>query len=89
MEEIIKLIIGVAFLALGIPIGNFLRKQTEDEQKAGRIWFKILTTIGILGGFIGLIIRKDWVLFTFFFIAIITSRSLVSKVRKTKKRRKR
>ncbi|MDP3966064.1 MAG: hypothetical protein Q8Q04_00860 [archaeon] len=86
MEEILKLTLGVLLLVMGIPLGDYLRKITLDEQKDGRIWFKILTTLGILGGFIGLILREDWVLFTFFFIAIVTSRNLVDKKRRNPKR---
>ncbi|PJE81819.1 hypothetical protein COU58_00640 [Candidatus Pacearchaeota archaeon CG10_big_fil_rev_8_21_14_0_10_32_42] len=77
MQEILKLFFGVVILTLGIPIGNFLKKQTLDEQKDGQIWFKILITLGILGGFVGLVIKEDWVLFTFFFIAIVSSRNLI------------
>jgi len=77
MQELLQLIIGIIFLILGFFAGNLLRDKTKEEQKKGKIWFKILTAIGILGGIVGLVIRKDWVLFTFFFIAIVSSRSLI------------
>jgi hypothetical protein len=87
MEEIVKLFIGIIFLALGFPIGDYLREKTKDEQKQGRIWFRILTTIGLLGGLLGLIFQNDWMLFTFFFIAIVTSRNLIKEKKLKKKRR--
>jgi len=91
MQEIFKLLIGVVFLALGIPIGYFLRRMTLDEQRAGQKWFRILVAISLLMGFYGLIIQVDWILFTFFFIAIVTSRSLIPKKiskKKVKKKKK-
>ena len=76
MQEILKIILGTLVLILGIPIGNFLKSKTEDEQKSGQIWFRILTIVGLLGGIVGLILKEDWLLFTSFFIAIVTSRNL-------------
>lgn len=76
MQELIKLVIGVVILALGIPIGNLLAKITKEELKSGRKWFKIIVFAGLIGGFIGLIIKNDVLLFSFFFIAVVTGRSL-------------
>lgn len=76
MDELIKLLIGVIVLILGIPLGNYFAKITADEQKAGKKWFRLITLLGLIGGFIGLIIGNDVILFTFFFIAVVTSRSL-------------
>jgi len=76
MQEIINLIIGATVLFLGIPIGDFLAKITKEELKQGRKWFKLIIFLSLIGGFIGLIIKNDILLFSFFFIAIITSRSL-------------
>jgi len=79
MNEWLELLIGMFVLIIGIPIGNLLRKYTEDELKIGKKWFKLLTYLGIVGGFVGLIINSDTIMFTFFFIAIVTSRSLILK----------
>jgi hypothetical protein len=76
MNEVIKLLIGVGVLLLGIPIGNLLRKKTLDEQKIGRKWFKLISLISLIGGLIGLLFKEDALMFSFFFIAIVTSRSL-------------
>jgi len=76
MQEIFKLLIGILVLVLGFLIGNFLAKVTKDELKQGRKWFKLIVIISLVGGFIGLIISNDVLMFTFFFIAIVTSRGL-------------
>ncbi|KHO49001.1 hypothetical protein J4412_02135 [Candidatus Pacearchaeota archaeon] len=86
MQELVKLSIGIIFLILGIPIGDYLKKLTEDEQKDGQKWFRILIAISVAIGFYGLIIGNDWLLFTLFFIAIVTSRSLITKKIKKKTR---
>jgi hypothetical protein len=76
MQEVIKLSIGILILALGYLLGNLLAKYNKEELKAGKFWFRLIVTISLLGGFIGLIIQNDVLLFSFFFIAIVTSRSL-------------
>lgn len=76
MTEIISLIIGIIILILGIPLGNYLAKVTKEELKSGQKWFRYIIFIGLIGGFAGLIIKNDILLFTMFFISIVTSRSL-------------
>ncbi len=76
MEEIFRILIGVVILLSGIPIGSYLANATKEELKSGQKWFKLIIIISLAGGFTGLIIRDDIILFIFFFIAIVTSRSL-------------
>ena len=76
MQEMIKLIFGVVVLALGIPLGNLLAKLTSDELKLGKFWFRIIIFVGLIGGFIGLVIGNDFLMFSLFFVALVTSRSL-------------
>jgi len=76
MEEIMKLVIGIVFVLLGVPVGNWLAKVTKEELKAGQKWFKIIIWVGIIGGFVGLVMANDVVMFSFFFIVVVTSRSL-------------
>lgn len=76
MQEVIKILIAILVLALGYILGNFLAKYTKEELKIGKPYFKLLTIICLIGGFIGLLIQNDVLLFSFFFIAIVTSRSL-------------
>ena len=76
MGEIIRLIIAILILLLGIPIGNYLAKQTKEELKSGQKWFKRLVILSLLGVLIFLIAGNDALLFSFAFIAIVTSRSL-------------
>ncbi len=80
MEEFIKLFIGIFVLVLGIPIGNFLAKLTKEELRKWQSYYKIIIYICAIGAIISLIFWKDYLLFTFLFIAIVTSRSL--KIRK-------
>jgi len=76
MQEIFKLLIGVAVLILAFPIGDILAKKTKEELKQGRIWFKIIVYVGLVGGVVGMFIGNDVLMFSFFFMALITSRSL-------------
>ncbi len=76
MIEMLKIIIGVLVLVLGIPIGNLLAKYTKEELKDGQKWFRLLVLLGLIGGTIGLIIGNDVIMFSLFFIAIVSSRSL-------------
>ena len=76
MQEIFKLLIGVAVLVLGYPIGILLAKYTKEELKQGRKWFKLIVFASLAGGVVGMLIRNDVLMFSFFFMAIVTSRSL-------------
>lgn len=83
MTEIINILIGIFVLLLGIPLGNYLAKFTKEELKKGQKWFKLIVTISLIIGLVGLIIGDDVLMFTMFFIAIVTSKSL--KVKKGKR----
>jgi len=76
MQEIFKLLIGVVFLALAFPIGDILARKTKEELKSGRKWFKIIVYVSLVGGVVGMLIRDDVLMFSFFFMALVTSRSL-------------
>jgi hypothetical protein len=76
MLEVFKLLIGLAVLALGIPIGNLLAKHTKEELKDGRKYFNILIILCLIGAIIFIFLRNDAILFTLLFMAIVTSRSL-------------
>ena len=76
MQELIKLVIGIVLLASGIPIGNILAKITKEELRSGKKWFKLIVLVSLIFGVVGLLIRNDILMFSLFFIAIVTSRSL-------------
>ncbi len=82
MQEVYTFVIGILLLASGIPIGDILAKTTKEELKSGNKWFKSLIILCILGAVIFLIFRDDALLFTFLFMAIVTSRSLNKNKRK-------
>jgi len=76
MQEVIKLLIGILVLVIGFPIGNLLTNVTKEELQKGQKWFKVIIIISLSSGLIGLILKQDVLMFSFFFIAIVTSRSL-------------
>lgn len=76
MQQIYQIILGIALLALGIPIGNLLAKATKEELKSGKKYFKILIIASLVGALVFLILGNDILLFSLLFIAIVTSRSL-------------
>lgn len=76
MLELYKLLISILFLLLGFPLGNYLAKLTKDEKKQGQKWFKIIIFASLISGIASLILKNDALFFSFFFIALVTSRSL-------------
>ena len=76
MNELINLLIGILVLLLGFPLGGFLAKITKEELKSGQKWFKLIIILSLAGGFVGLILGNDVLMFSLFFIAIVTSRGL-------------
>jgi len=72
-------IIGILILFLGIPIGSYLAKITKEELSGGQRWFRLITSVSLIGAIVSLILRIDPLLFAFLFILIITSRSLKKK----------
>ena len=76
MDEILRILIGGLFLILGFFVGNWIARVTREEIEKGKKWFFILVIIGLAGGIYGFIAGNDFLLFSFFFIAIVSSRSL-------------
>jgi len=76
MQEILKLFLGIIFLILAWPVGIFLARATSEELKSGKKYFKIILGLSLIFGFTGLILKNDWLLFTMFFVAIVTSKSV-------------
>ncbi len=79
MIEFFKLIIGICVLILGIPIGMLISRWTKEELHSGQRYFKFLVWIGLIGGIVGLVIGSDVLLFTMFFISVVTSESLIKR----------
>ena len=76
MVFFIQFLIAIFVLILGIPLGNFLAKTTKEELKDGQKWFRLIVIISLIIGLVGVITKNDFLMFSFFFIAIVTSRSL-------------
>ena len=83
MQDLTKILMGIIVLFLSVFVGNLLAKFTKEELKTGRGWFRIIIILSLIIGVVGLIIGNDVLMFTMFFIAIVTSRSL--KVKKGKR----
>ena len=83
MQDLTKILIGIIVLFLSVFVGNLLAKFTKEELKTGQGWFRIIIILSLIIGVVGLIIGNDVLMFTMFFIAIVTSRSL--KVNKGKR----
>lgn len=66
------MIIEIIILLLAIPLGLLLTRIANDELKDGRIWFKILIVLCLIGGILFLLIRKSIIGLTLFFILIVT-----------------
>ncbi|MEK6917587.1 MAG: hypothetical protein AABW51_01430 [Nanoarchaeota archaeon] len=88
MSEVVNFAVGIVLLVLGVPIGNFLAKMTKEELRDGQLWFKLIIFFSSIGAVISLILRNDFLLFSFLFIAVVASRSLISKKNKKVDRRK-
>ncbi|MBU1894261.1 MAG: hypothetical protein KJ983_00405 [Candidatus Omnitrophica bacterium] len=81
MDELFKILIGLVVLVLGILIGNFLARVTKEELKSGQKWFRLIVIFSLIGGFVGLLFGNDVLMFSLFFIAVVTSRSLKNKIK--------
>jgi hypothetical protein len=76
MQQLYEFLIGIALLISGIPIGNLLAHITKEELHSGRIYFKTLVILSLIGAIVFLILGNDALLFGLLFIAVVTSRSL-------------
>jgi len=76
MQQTLSLLIGILVLLLGIPLGNYLACWTKDELMSGQKWFRLIIVVCLIGGFAGLIFSDDVLMFSLFFIAVVTRGSL-------------
>ena len=67
----INILIGVFVLFVGVVIGNYLAKNTKGELKGGQKWFKLIIIVSLIGGFVGLWIGSDVIMFSLFFVAVV------------------
>lgn len=77
MHEFSKLAIGILILLSGIPIGDILYRKTKEEIKYGQKWFKLIVLAGFAGAIVSALIKNDFLFFSFLFISLVTSRSLI------------
>lgn len=77
MQELSQYFIGILVLLMGWPIGNILASKTREELKSGQIWFKLIIVLCLIGSVIFAFLESDVLFFSFLFIAVVTSRSLL------------
>ncbi|MEK6875506.1 MAG: hypothetical protein AABX30_02385 [Nanoarchaeota archaeon] len=76
MEDVFKIAIGAVILVFGFYIGNFLARVTKEELKKNQKLFRWVIIFSLLVGFVVLFFMNDTIMFSSFFIAIVTSRCL-------------
>jgi len=76
VEEMLKLTIGIFVLILGIPLGKLLSRITLEEMEIGKSWFKTIVWVSLIGGIICLFLKEDFLMFSFFFITIVTTQNI-------------
>lgn len=76
MQQTLNFVIGILILLLGIPAGMILAKFTKEELVSGQKWFKLIILVSLIWAIVSLILRNDFLLFTFLFIVIVTGMSL-------------
>lgn len=79
MEGVLKILIAGLVLVIGIFIGDFLARATKEELFVSKRWFMLIIFLSVIFAIASLILMNDPLLFTFLFIIIVTSRSLVKK----------
>ncbi len=75
--QYLNFIIGIIVLILGVPIGNFLAQKAKEEVRQGQRWIRALAFVGLVGALASLIKGDDVWLFSFAFISVVSSRSIL------------
>lgn len=76
------MIFEIVLLLLGIPAGMLIARLTEDELKEGRKWFYWTAIMGVLAGIWFYLVGKYDLMWTFFFLSIISFVSYTRSFRK-------
>jgi len=81
-----QIILLVVTVLLGYPVGRFIAANTKEELKAGKIWFKLIILICLIGIFASLIFIKGdnliSLIASFIFIILMIYASLKYKGRR-------
>ncbi|MEM4230477.1 MAG: hypothetical protein QXF25_01205 [Candidatus Pacearchaeota archaeon] len=73
----LKLILISFVLLTSIPVGLLIAWLTQEELNAGKKWFKIIGSAGILGIIISFVLRQYVLTLTFAYIAIVAGISFI------------
>ena len=78
-----NILIAIIILVLAIPVGFLIAWLCRDELIEGRVWFRILVIVGVLGGLWFYLTGNTVISLTLFFIAIV---ALVSYIKSSDKK---
>jgi len=79
MVDVIKQLAAVLILVLAFPLGTLLASRTTEELKEGQKWFKAIFFVSLFMGLFSIFLENEFLVFSFLFIAIISSRSIITK----------
>jgi ABC-type Fe3+ transport system permease subunit len=71
------MILEIVILLLAVPVGFFIAWLTKEELRMGRKWFRILIVVSLIGIIGFWIYGVSYVSWTFGFIGIVSTISLV------------
>ena len=74
--ELVKYLIAILVVFLAFPIGSYLRKITGDEVVKGKRYIALIFYLSVLMSVVSLILRKDYLVFTFLFFLVVSYQSL-------------
>ena len=66
-----NILIDIIILLLAIPVGFLIAWLCRDELIEGRVWFRILIIVGVLGGLWFYLTGNTIISLALFFIAIV------------------
>jgi ABC-type sugar transport system permease subunit len=72
---LVTLFVGILVLVIGFFAGLLLANLAKDELKQGKKWFKMIIFVSLFSALLSFILGNDILLFSFLFIAVVTSRS--------------
>jgi hypothetical protein len=66
------MIVEIIVLLLAIPVGLLVAYNSRDELIDGRKWFTYIFILSLLAGIWFYLIRQDFIMYSSFFISIMT-----------------
>jgi ABC-type Fe3+ transport system permease subunit len=70
------MLIEIGLLILAIPVGLLIAYLTKDELKQGRFWFRIICDVSLVLAALFLILKVNYLAWTFLFVFVSTGVSI-------------